>query len=446
MGYTRDLLLQMRDNKNTVPLDWNTLRAIRNEGLATTLPTNRGTSAGRNKWFPIGTQINVRDNSKLTQHKRPPSVIKHIPLLPMSNEEKPKQPLKLCVINCQSTRNKADLLVDYVLENDFDLIAMSETWLKTGNDDRKIKGDITPDGYKLISIPRVGRRGGGIALLYKKTLSVTSVTDETTTAFESLSVCVISGSKTLRLVIIYRLIPYQKRGPKRSDFFMEFSNLIDKFVLMPGAFMITGDFNIHWDIEMDTGRRHLNDLIVSANLKQHVTETTHRDGHILDLVITRSDDSCIRSLSLPSMFSDHAAIHIDLNMCKPRRPQRTIIYRKFKAIDSGMLSDDINRSELLKNPSTTLDGALSQYDKVIRSVIHKHAPLKTHTRVLRPTVPWFTDEISEAKRVLRQHERKWRRTRLTVHRQIFQHQRLHLRNLIDANRASYFNSKITQSL
>ena len=125
MGYTRDLLLQMRDDRNTVPLDWNTLRPIRNEGLATTLPTNRETSAGRNKWFPIGTQINVRDNIKLTQHKRPPSVIKHIPLLPMSNEEKPKQPLKLCVINCQSTRNKADLLVDYVLEHDFDLVAMS---------------------------------------------------------------------------------------------------------------------------------------------------------------------------------------------------------------------------------------------------------------------------------------------------------------------------------
>ena len=75
---------------------------------------------------------------------------------------------------------------------------------------------------------------------------------------------------------------------------MEFRNLIDKFVSMPDTFMITGDFNIHFDIEMNTERRHLNDLIVSAKLKQHVTETTtHRDGHILDLVITRSDDSCL---------------------------------------------------------------------------------------------------------------------------------------------------------
>jgi len=40
---------------------------------------------------------------------------------------------------------------------------------------------------------------------------------------------------------------------------------------MLGAFMITGDFNIHWKIKMDTERRNLNDLIVSTNLEQHVT-------------------------------------------------------------------------------------------------------------------------------------------------------------------------------
>ena len=57
-------------------------------------------------------------------------------------------------------------------------------------------------------------------------------------------------------VIIYPLILHQKRGPKRSDFFMEFSNLIDKFVLMPGAFMITGVLTytgtLKWTLKGDT--------------------------------------------------------------------------------------------------------------------------------------------------------------------------------------------------
>ena len=99
----------------------------------------------------------------------------------------------------------------------------------SGNDDRKIQGDITPDGYS--SVPRARLRGGGIELLHEKSLSVTSVTDEATNtiASKSLSACVTCGSKTLRLIIICRLIPFQKRGPKHSDFVMEFSNLIERF-------------------------------------------------------------------------------------------------------------------------------------------------------------------------------------------------------------------------
>ena len=42
------------------------------------------------------------------------SLDKCITLLPMSNEVKPKQSLKHCMISYQSTRNKADFLVESV--------------------------------------------------------------------------------------------------------------------------------------------------------------------------------------------------------------------------------------------------------------------------------------------------------------------------------------------
>ncbi len=51
-------------------------------------------------------------------------------------------------------------------------------------------GDITPSGYKLYSIPRKGRRGGGVALLYKETIDVSDICDETVPSFESLSAAV----------------------------------------------------------------------------------------------------------------------------------------------------------------------------------------------------------------------------------------------------------------
>ena len=93
---------------------------------------------------------------------------------------------------------------------------------------------------------------------------------------------------------------------------------------------------------------------MSPNLNQYVAETIHVDAHIMDLVIAKLDESCIRSLSLSSIFTDHDAMHIDINICKPRQPQRTIIYGRLKDIDSKMLSSDINESEPIRNSSTTL--------------------------------------------------------------------------------------------
>ena len=58
---------------------------------------------------------------------------------------------------------------------------------------------------------------------------------------------------------------------------MESSNLVDKFVLVASSFMITGDFIIHWNIEMDTGRRHLNDQLTSNKIiqKQHIARRSY---------------------------------------------------------------------------------------------------------------------------------------------------------------------------
>ena len=51
---------------------------------------------------------------------------------------------------------------DYVVENDIDLLAITETWLL--DQDSHATSELCPTGYMLHSVPR-GSRGGGIALL-----------------------------------------------------------------------------------------------------------------------------------------------------------------------------------------------------------------------------------------------------------------------------------------
>ena len=120
MSYTRDELLAWKHTGN-VALGWNTLHSIINAGLSAAKPTHRGTSAGKNKWHPVnsftggkGKQINCPPPQRVCANI-------HTPLQPISNVGKPSKPMKLCVINFQSSRNKADVLADYVAEHDFDL-------------------------------------------------------------------------------------------------------------------------------------------------------------------------------------------------------------------------------------------------------------------------------------------------------------------------------------
>jgi hypothetical protein len=84
-------------------------------------------------------------------------------------------------------------------------------------------------------------------------------------------------------VVIYTLIPNSKHGPKCGDFFNDFTELVDKYAITAGPLLFVRDFNIHWDVDNNTEKIKLHDLLQGASLHQH--------GHTIDLVITRSDDT-----------------------------------------------------------------------------------------------------------------------------------------------------------
>lgn len=78
---------------------------------------------------------------------------------------------KLCTLNMRSVMNKISAFTDFVLENDFDIIAICETWLRDG--DNAVISRITPDGYSFQHRPREEKAGGGVGLLFKSSLSIT---------------------------------------------------------------------------------------------------------------------------------------------------------------------------------------------------------------------------------------------------------------------------------
>ena len=131
-------------------------------------------------------------------------------------------------------------------------------------------------------------------------------------------------------------------------FFEEFSRFSETFLTNPDPLIICGDLNFHVDsTRYPVAAKFLN-LLDTFNLEQLIKEETHKNGHTLDRVITRSDDNDLTphvSMTEPPI-SDRYAVLCKTSISKPCYSGKEINYRKLKSID------DISNSQMLRTPRT----------------------------------------------------------------------------------------------
>ena len=100
-----------------------------------------------------------------------------------------------------------------------------------------------------------------------------------------------------------------------SMFFDELSSALEQVSLCRCPIVVTGNLNVHVDNHNDPHALRLAQLLQSFFCVQHIDEQTHRDGHTLDLVITRRDTT----VRVGDWLSDHALISVELDIRKPRQ-------------------------------------------------------------------------------------------------------------------------------
>ena len=101
---------------------------------------------------------------------------------------------------------------------------------------------------------------------------------------------------------------------------MFFDHFSDKTLLM-------GDFNFHFENLENNNSRKLHDIIDIFNLTQSVTEPTHNQGHLLDLVLSKQSDNILLSTKLHhGLTFDHTAILCKLDVFVPlQEPETSLI-------------------------------------------------------------------------------------------------------------------------
>ena len=255
----------------------------------------------------------------------------------------------------------------------------------------------------------------------------------------------LSASSTVKLAVIYRPPPSKGNKSTVGLFLSEFQDFLQHHVVTSQNTLILGDFNFHYEDQLDTDASRFRDILSNHSLCQHVSGPTHMDGHTLDLIITKLMNNLVSKTTVSDFLTDHGAVHCDLHLPKPQPLRQSVQYRNYAAIDKEMLRVDIEASTLCLDPATSAACLLEQYDATLSALLGKHAPVQTRTITVRPKVPWFSGDIKMAKQKRRQLERKWRQSRLTIYRDLFKEQRRHVNQLISSAKSTYYTAKITEA-
>ena len=86
--------------------------------------------------------------------------------LDQRNEEKDNL-LNGCLWNTRSVCNKAQELSDYILDDDINILLVTETWLSIhGEVSRVIIGTLVLAGYSIIHVSQAKGRGGDAGIMF----------------------------------------------------------------------------------------------------------------------------------------------------------------------------------------------------------------------------------------------------------------------------------------
>ena len=292
-------------------------------------------------------------------------------------------------INTQSIQNKIDQFQHYLLDNNVDICAVMETWMK--EDDEYVLHEIPPPGFKIISKPRSdGRQGGGIALIYKGYYTINDLKINTN------SQCMELSAFDLRIQdrVIDLLAIYKYPNTSVVSFCNDLADILGNNILtLKGHCILTGDFNIQLDDASDNNTRTLNDMLDSLGMINHVTFPTHKHGHTLDLFIEEGNSLLITKVTRGHLVSDHHFIHAHLNIYKNKPKVNEVTYRKYKLINNITFKEELQKTLEVGHTTQDLRSLVNRYNSDFRKILDRHAPEKKRLVKITHKQPCFTDKI-----------------------------------------------------
>lgn len=241
------------------------------------------------------------------------------------NDAKKVKGFKICHLNVRSLLPKFDLFNHEFLEDDLDVIGVSETWLHEIVNDNLISNP----GYNLVrNDRRSDKRGGGLCFYIKDCVDYQVLTGSSDEDCEFLPIIIEKEfQKNILIVLTYR--PPSGSVVKFLDVLRNF--LLDVYREDKMDLLLMGDFNIDVRKTDDPNVRKLTSFMMNYTLTQTIHNSTRvgfSGESILDLMITN-----LRFITLADSFnlnlSDHLPTLLVYKKDREKRSPHTFMCRDY---------------------------------------------------------------------------------------------------------------------
>ena len=343
--------------------------------------------------------------------------------------------ISMALFNVRSLSKKTFLINNLIDEEALHCIFLTETWLTDNGSASLIEA--SPPNYSFSESHRKEKRGGGTASIFKDSLRCTNISLGDFASFEHHAILLKCQPKIIA-VTVYRPPKY---CPNFYDEFAEFLSILhaqyDKCI-------ISGDFNLHVDDKTDKASVEFMDLLESMDFVQHVSEPTHNRGHTLDLLITKGITTTVKSVRFLTL-SDHFCIFFTVNINKLEQRNDRVIRKRYltpEIADKFRVLMTTVDAKTAKDTASDTNVLVTAFNSKVKTALDSLAPIHLKRVKEKSKAPWINSDLNEQKKACRRAERRWRKTKLHVHLDIFKEQLSTLNKATKKAREDYFSNLI----
>ena len=306
------------------------------------------------------------------------------------NMRKFNNKFKAAHLNTRSLPKNIVEFSEIIYKTDFDVIAVSETWLTKNTP----KDRYTLENYNIFRQDRKNKRGGGCALFcrnqYQAKIIKTPCDKEIP---EMIWLEVKVGNKNVAVGVLYK--PPKIPHSVFVNLYECLANIYAKYEHV----ILLGDFNVNFLEPNSPGTKSLLDNFVEpfslTQLINKPTRITDNSKTLIDLIFVNKPHNVIFSdcVDAPGV-SDHHLTYLAYSLKKEKFKPFSVTKRDFKNIDWIKFNHDLEYMPW-ENVHTVneVNNKVIILENLIHSLFDKHAPYKTFTVTKKNCTPWINDNI-----------------------------------------------------